>query len=86
MLDTPEELLADALDHEGRYLLLTELVICGCGSPEGYVLPSGELTCAPCLGYEGLVEISDFARRRWERRQRLAEAQPDVPFRARARG
>ena len=72
-LEIAEELFSDVVDHEGRYVLLTEVWVCECGSPDGYALPGGEITCAVCFGYEGFVEISELARRRWLRRERALE-------------
>ena len=50
-LEVDEELLCDALDHEGRWLLAAELRQCECGSAEGYTLPDGSVACADCMGY-----------------------------------
>lgn len=68
-LELDPQLESDALDHEGRYVLASELRACECGSRDGYTLPDGSVTCADCIGYERL-RISVLAVRRWERRSR----------------
>jgi hypothetical protein len=37
------------LDHEGRYVPAADLRPCGCGSPDGYELPGGQVTCLACM-------------------------------------
>ena len=52
------------LDHEGRYVLAADLRPCGCGSPDGYELPGGQVTCLGCMLWATVRDNASARRRR----------------------
>jgi hypothetical protein len=73
-LAVDEDLVSDVLDHEGRYVLAADLRPCGCGSPDGYELPGGQITCLACMLWASVRDIADARRRR--PRSRRAPGRP----------
>ncbi len=63
-LTLDEELVSDVLDHEGRYVLAADLRPCGCGSPDGYELPGGQVTCLGCMLWATVRDNASARRRR----------------------
>ena len=59
-----EELVSDVLDHEGRYVAAADLRPCACGSPDGYELPGGQVTCLACMLWATVRDIASARRLR----------------------